>query len=117
MRYTEDSCTYGQLLILDFDLWIGEGVPLVPVRMSGTDFNGRVTENQVLDVPDPDPSIRPVAPLRVTSARNPAWEVVAHYPGRDAAVAAPAGSRRTILIVAAAAVAVLLAAAAGFYLQ
>ena len=86
IRESEQVGPYGQMRVVDFDLWIDEGVPAVPVRMTGTDFQNRVMEDMVLDAPDPDPAVRPVAPWRVKSSHNPDYEVIAHYPGREFAV-------------------------------
>jgi hypothetical protein len=86
LRRWEDVGTYGPVQVVAFDLWVDKNVPLVPVRMTATDFQGRVVEGSVYDVPDPDPQVRPLQPWRITHADNSEAEVIAHFPGREFAV-------------------------------
>ncbi len=83
LRNSETVGDYGMVMVLDFDLFIDDGLPTVPVRMTGTDFFGRVMTDHVLDVPDPDPSVRPITPWRVTVSHDANQEIIAHYPGLE----------------------------------
>jgi hypothetical protein len=51
--------------------------------MTATDFQGRVVEDSIYQVEDPDPSVRPLTPWRVCYAHNPDEVVIAHFPGRE----------------------------------
>ena len=73
------------LHILEFDLTDDPAAPGVPVRMTGTEFTGRLLGGEVMDVPDPTPSVRPITPTTIYHAHHGRdWELTAHYPGRDA---------------------------------
>lgn len=98
VRITEDVSPYGPMLVVDYDLWTDDGVPNIPVRMTGTDFMNRIIPENLLDVPDPDPGVRPITPTRVTSAHNDDHEIVAHYPGRSASIH-PRGLAWTVMVV------------------
>lgn len=74
---------YGNIIIVDFDLFIDDDLPLVPVRMRGTDFPIEPQEGQVVDVRDPAPDVRPIEATRLDFPPHYQHEVVAYYPGRD----------------------------------
>lgn len=83
LRPHDEPCPYGTLQVLEFEVADGPKVPGIPVRMTGTYFNSRLIEGQILDVPDPTPSVRPITPdivYRSHSARES--ELRAFYPGR-----------------------------------
>jgi hypothetical protein len=85
IRQSEVPCEFGMLQILDFDLTADPKEPGVPVRMAGTYFTNRLIEGQVMDVPDPTPSARPITPIQIFfSHSNHDTDLKSYYPGRDA---------------------------------
>ena len=89
----------GQVFIIDFDLFIDDDQPLVPVRMSGTDFQGEPGEGQVVELRDPDPGVRPIQATRLDYPPRYEHDVVSFYPGRDDLP--PARQRMNSLLVVA----------------
>ncbi len=83
VRRSFEVGAFGNLLIVDFDLLIDQGVPPVPVRMSGTIFNQEPREGMLVEVADPDPTVRPIVAHRLQTAWDRHSEIVAFYPGRD----------------------------------
>ena len=84
VRQWEDACQFGKLLVIEFELRETMKSKGVPVRMEGTYFTGRIHEGAVMDVPDPDPTVRPVRPEKIyVSQSYRKHEFVAFYPGRD----------------------------------
>lgn len=85
----DEPCPFGMLQVVEFDLVDDPKQPGVPVRISGTDIDNRVMEGQVLDVPDPKPSVRPIAAMRavhshtLSDGRDRVQGIKAYYPGRD----------------------------------
>ena len=85
LRQWDEPCEYGMLQIMEFDLCPERDKPGVPVRMTATYFGNRLMDGQVIDIPDPTPSVRPITPNRaIFSHSNPQAQLVAYYPGRDA---------------------------------
>ena len=79
---------FGDMTVIDFDLFIDDGQKPVPVQMSGTDFFNEVVEGPVVDVRDPDPAVRPILATRLDFPPQYNHEVISCYPGRDDAPAA-----------------------------
>jgi hypothetical protein len=86
IRSSERVSSYGHIHVVDFDLWVDEGLPLVAVRMLGTDFQGRVLEDQLYDVPDATPDVRPIEAWNIRASHDPEQGVIAYQPGREFAV-------------------------------
>ncbi len=85
VRKWEETCEYGVLEVMEFELREDPQVPGVPVRMSGTYFNNRILDGAVMDVPDPDPTVRPLTPNKIYFSHHfRAIDLTAFYPGRDA---------------------------------
>ncbi len=78
-----DVCDFGELIVLDFELFVGDDQPAVPVRMTGTDFSSALPEGHIVEVPDPDPAIRPIVTTRLDFPPRYENELIAYYPGRD----------------------------------
>lgn len=74
---------FGEIIVFDFDLFMDDDQPSVPVRMSGTDFQNEPHEGVVVDVSDPAPHVRPIEPTRLDFPPQYDREVVSFYPGRD----------------------------------
>ena len=98
-RRSLDVDDLGQVFIIDFDLFIDDDQPLVPVRMSGTDFQGEPREGQVVELRDPDPGVRPIQATRLDYPPRYEHDVVSFYPGRDDLP--PARQRMNSLLVVA----------------
>lgn len=71
------------LVVYDFDLFVDDNQPLVPVRMSGTDFFNHPQDGEVVDLLDPHPQVRPAEPIRLQYPLHYHHVVVSLYPGRD----------------------------------
>ncbi len=85
VRQSEETCEFGMLQVLEFDLVTDPKQPPVPVRMTGTYFTTRLLDTHVMDVPDPTPTVRPVTPVQIFfSHSNRETELRSYYPGRDA---------------------------------
>ncbi len=82
VRRSIGVCDFGELIIMDFDLVRGEGVPAVPVQMTGTDFVGPLNEGWLAELPDPDPTVRPIVTSRLAFPPNYDNDLIAYYPGR-----------------------------------
>jgi hypothetical protein len=84
IRKSEETCEFGILEVLEFELCEKPDKPGIPVRMSGTYFGNRMLDGTVMDVPDPDPSVRPITPTKIYfSHHRRAIELSSYYPGRD----------------------------------
>ena len=83
LRRSFEVGEFGNLLVVDFDLAIDEGQPVVPVRMSGTIFDNEPLEGMVVEVRDPAPATRPIVAHRLAFPPHYQHEVVCFYPGRD----------------------------------
>jgi hypothetical protein len=118
LRRREDVSQFGAVQIVEFDLWVDDGVPTIPVRMTATDFQGRIMADSVYDIADPDPAVRPLTPWRAGFAHNPEDDgVLAHYPGRGFGVKEK-GLLWTVMIVLAPFAAVaLLGGVLGYFLH
>jgi hypothetical protein len=85
MVQSEAIDIYGQVQVIAFDLVSDEDTPPVPVRMTATDYSHRLTEGHLVDVPDPPPHVRPVAPeylMFSVDVGGDDKQVTAYYPGR-----------------------------------
>lgn len=82
IRRGSEVSHYGSSLVFEFDLFVDDNLPLVPVRMIGTDFPLEPREGQIWDVPDPTPDIRPIAAVRLVSPFDSDIALKAFYPGR-----------------------------------
>lgn len=74
---------FGNLIVMDFDLVTDPGAPPTPVRMTGTIFNREPQEGMLVEVRDPDPSVRPILTHRLDFPPHYHFEIVGFYPGRD----------------------------------
>ncbi len=83
VRHSIVEGAYGQMQVIDFNLYTAPKQPPVPVQMRGNDFTTPVRDDWVIDVADPDPTIRPLLTRRITLPHNPGTEVVSYYPGWD----------------------------------
>lgn len=84
IRSTEYPSKLGIVKILEFELRENPKEKGVPVRMEGTYFNSRLIEHTVVDVPDPDPSVRPIrTDIIYFSHHGRKMGVQAYNPGRD----------------------------------
>lgn len=84
IRKREETCEYGVLEVMEFDLLVDPEPPGVPVVMSGTYFNNRMLDGSVMDVPDPAPTVRPVTPDKIYFSHHfRAVDLTAFYPGRN----------------------------------
>jgi hypothetical protein len=84
IRTWEEPDDLGMLINLEFELRENPKETGVLVRMAGTDFNDRILDGQLMDVPDPDPQVRPIVTDRVYYAHRGRRDgaLTAHYPGR-----------------------------------
>lgn len=73
---------FGNILTFDFDLFVDDDVPLVPVRMAGADFLVEPQEGNLVDVRDPDPAVRPIETYRLDFPPRYEHRIIAYYPGR-----------------------------------
>jgi hypothetical protein len=115
IRYSEGISPYGQTIVVEFELWSFDGSPEVPVRMEGTDFQGRITETALMDVADPDPSIRPITTERLLEVDDHRDLVIAQYPGRKF-LPLPSDQRWQALFIVVPAVSLLLLSAVILYI-
>jgi hypothetical protein len=83
IRRTPMEAAFGNMMIIDFDLLVEDGVPPVPVQMRGNDFSSELIPDIVVDVADPNPGVRPLLTRRLDYAHNPGSEFVSYFPGRD----------------------------------
>jgi hypothetical protein len=83
IRVTHEEAAFGPLEVVDFDLYVSESDPPVPVRMRGNDYSRPLFADSLGDVADPDPSVRPVLARRVVFPHHPNQDCVAFYPGLD----------------------------------
>jgi hypothetical protein len=83
LRRSSEIGEFGEIKIIEFDLFVDDGQPLVPVRMSGTYFNHEPHADRIAEVRDPDPAIRPIMAHRLYFPPTFEHEIVAYYPGRD----------------------------------
>ncbi|HET9019450.1 MAG TPA: hypothetical protein VFN46_07690 [Acetobacteraceae bacterium] len=74
---------YGDVFVWDFDLFVDDDQPLVAVRMRGTDFQGGPGEGEIVELRDPDPTVRPIETTRLEFPNSPGRDAVSFYPGRD----------------------------------
>ena len=98
-RRSLDVDDLGQVFIIDFDLFVDDDQPLVPVRMSGTDCQGDAHDGDIVEVRDPGRGVRPVPAVRLYYPPHYVHEVVSFYPGRDDLP--PARQRMNSLLVVA----------------
>ncbi len=82
LRRSFEVGEFGNLLVVDFELAIDKDLPTVPVRMSGTIFNHEPREGMVVEMPDPDPLVRPIVTHRLSLPWDRHHQIVAFYPGR-----------------------------------
>jgi hypothetical protein len=84
VRQSEQTCEYGVLNILEFEMFTDPKQPGIAVRMQGTTIDGRVMDGQVVDIPDPTPNVRPMQPDKVYFSHHVdrKYYVSANYPGR-----------------------------------
>jgi hypothetical protein len=84
LRRREELCPYGALLIWEFELETDKSAPLLPVRLSGTEFSSRLLEGMLVDVPDPEPRQLPLEPTRVDFSQklDEGAHLIVYYPGR-----------------------------------
>jgi hypothetical protein len=99
LRRSSDVGDFGELRVVEFDLFIDDDLPMVPVRMTGTDFSNDIREGPVVEVRDPDPSVRPIAALRLDFPPGYAHEVIAFCPGRDAPSALSGRLRAALMVL------------------
>lgn len=83
VRRSFDVSDFGEVTVIDFDLFVDDDLPMVPVRMSGIDFMNEPHEGSIVDVRDPDPTVRPIVAYRLDFPPNYEHDVVCYYPGRD----------------------------------
>jgi hypothetical protein len=83
IRNSTEECQYGELLILDFDLHAKGGGTIASVQMRGTDFSRHLRHGALVDVPDPDPTVRPIVTKRLYTPREGREALVAYYPGAE----------------------------------
>lgn len=83
IRRSFEVGVFGTITVIDFDLFIDDGLPPVPVRMSGTSFSDEPHEGHVVEVRDPDPTQRPIAPRQLYYPPGYEHEVISFFPGRD----------------------------------
>lgn len=117
LRASEAVSQYGHVQVVEFDLWIDEGVDPVPIRMTGTDFQGRVWPDQLYDIPDPTPDIRPIEPWQIVVGHNPDANVIAHMPGREFTYKQRGLMTTVMVLVAPFIVVAILGALAGYFLH
>jgi len=84
----DQPCPYGMLQIMEFELRPDHKTPGVKVRMNGTYLDNRLMDGQVMDVPDPDPSKRPIEPVSIIFpwtrySGERIYRMTAFYPGRQ----------------------------------
>lgn len=83
LRFSQEESAVGRIQIVDFNLHFrGDRLP-VPVRMRGSDFTDHLVDGWLMDVPDPDPKLRPITPRRITAPWHEGLEVTSYYPGQD----------------------------------
>jgi hypothetical protein len=85
IRRQKREAAFGEMEILDFELFVAEGEPTVAVRMEGNDFSNNLWEGVLTDVRDPDPKIRPIVARRIhfPYGDGQKGEMISYYPGRD----------------------------------
>ena len=83
LRHSTEISECGTIFVYDFDIFVDDGLPLVPVRMQGTDFQNEPVQGRVVEMNDPNPKIRPVEPIRLDYPPAFMIRVVSFYPGRD----------------------------------
>ncbi len=83
VRQHEEEGPFGPLTVMQFDLFQGEGTPLVPVEMRGNDFIRRILAETLADVLVSDPAARPLRPTHLKYPHHPGEDVVSFSPGRD----------------------------------
>lgn len=84
LRQTNQESHFGTIIVYDFDLYVDDKRPAVPVRMMGNDFSMPVFSELVLEVKDYDPSVRPIVTRRAHLPLNGPSDIIAYYPGLDA---------------------------------
>jgi hypothetical protein len=83
LRREAEVSPFGDLRVVEFDLFVDDDLPMIPVRMAGTDFSNDFREGPVVDVRDPDPSVRPIIATRLDFPPHFDHEIISYYPGRD----------------------------------
>jgi hypothetical protein len=83
IRVSHVEAAFGPLEIIDFDLFVSESQPPVPVQMRGNDFSHPLFEGSLVDTADPDPSVRPLQTRRLVYPHHPNQDCIAYYPGLD----------------------------------
>ncbi len=83
LRRSDKVGQFGSLLVFEFDLFVDEGQPPVPVEMIGADFTHEPREGMLVETPDPTPDLRPIAARRLDFPPKYEFEIVSYYPGRD----------------------------------
>ncbi|MDA8254001.1 MAG: hypothetical protein M0Z28_33155 [Rhodospirillales bacterium] len=78
-----ETCEFGQVIVFDFELFVDDAMPPVPVRMAGMDFQNEPRDGNVVDVRDPSPTVRPIEAIRLDFPPRYQHDVVSFYPGRD----------------------------------
>jgi hypothetical protein len=88
-RTWDETCEFGVLHNLQFDLVDDPEQAGIPVLMQGTDFNDRLMEGSVVDVPKPRTDARPIHTNflyfshTVRDGKGKIHTLKAYYPGRD----------------------------------
>jgi hypothetical protein len=83
LRRSSEVSAFGELVVLDFDLVPCGGAPPVPVLMRGTYLEGDIRPDYVMEVRDPDPSVRPILARELRHAHHRRQMVTMHYPGTN----------------------------------
>ena len=78
IRRSEDISRFGQLNVVEFDLEVGGGQPMVPVKMLGLYFNRDIPSGQLCDIADPTPSVRPLVTGRISFPRAPGQDILTY---------------------------------------
>ena len=115
IRIWEEADEVGMVRVMQFELRENPKEPGVPVRMTATEFNRNMGEGELMDVRDPDPSVRPITPYQIFFSRADRrdGDLTAHYPGRG--MMAPRRNLAMGLLVIGAPIVFLLAAVAVLY--